>query len=200
VNETLSDSEQWSGLLPDLLRHPVTGLTSVAAIGVTIAYWSGWNINPLLTNSKAFGGEPWRLVTSALPHTNFLHLLFNLYWLIYFGKHAEPRFGWWRTADLYSLLAGTSAAAEYAVSLGGIGLSGLGYGLFALFWVLSRRDTRLRSAIDAQTTWIFVGWFFLCVVLTVLDVWQVGNVAHLTGAITGGLVGLGLNTRTRRGN
>jgi len=107
VNETLSDSEQWSGLLPDLLRHPVTGLTSVAAIGVTIAYWSGWNINPLLTNSKAFGGEPWRLVTSALPHTNFLHLLFNLYWLVHFGKLAEPRFGWWRTAGLYSLLEGT---------------------------------------------------------------------------------------------
>jgi membrane associated rhomboid family serine protease len=172
----------------------------VAAIGVTIAYWSGWNIDLLLINSKAFRGEPWRLVTSSLPHINSFHLLFNLYWLVYFGKLAEPRFGWWRTAGLYSLFAGTSAAAEYAVSAGGIGLSGVGYGLFALFWVLSRRETRLKSAIDAQITWIFVGWFFLCVILTALDVWQVGNVAHLIGAVTGGLVGLGLNARSRRGN
>ncbi len=189
MNEKPADYEPSSGLLPDLIRNPVTGLTSVAAIVASVSPWLGYYIEPLLMNYRAFGSEPWRLLTSALPHADYFHLVFNIYWLAHFGKQLEPRLGRLRTAGLYALLAAGSQAAEYAVFDGGMGLSGVGYGLFGLSWVLSRRHAGMRGAVDQTTALIFVGWFFLCIVLTAVDIWSVANVAHGAGAILGGLVG-----------
>src|SRR5262249_37978003 len=80
-------------------------------------------------------------------------------------------------------------AAEFALFQGGIGLSGVGYGLFGLLWVLSRNDQRFRGGVDAQTINVFVAWFFLCIFLTYTGVLPVGNVAHGMGALLGGLLG-----------
>jgi hypothetical protein len=57
---------------------------------------------------------------------------------------------------LVILFAAGSSAAELAVLKNGIGLSGVGYGLFALLWILSRNDERFRNAVDSQTISLFV--------------------------------------------
>jgi GlpG protein len=135
------------------------------------------------------------LVTSALPHLDIIHLVFNLYWLWVFGTLVEGILGWWRTAGLLLLFAAGSAAAEYALFEGGVGLSGVGYGLFGLLLVLSRKDPRFAGAMDSRTVVLFLAWFVLCCVLTARGVWKVGNAAHAMGAVLGVLMGFTLAAR-----
>jgi membrane associated rhomboid family serine protease len=79
------------------------------------------------------------------------------------GSHQarlEEAFGPWKALGLILLLAAGSSA-EYAYAVGSVGLSGVGYGLFGLVWVLSHRDERFRGAIDGQTVALFIFWFLL---------------------------------------
>jgi len=109
-----------------------------------------------------------------------------------FGRILEMKRGRWVTALLLVYLAAGSSAAEYAVEYGGIGLSGIGYGLFGFLWVASRLDQSFADSIDRQTSLILVGWFFLCIVLTGLGYWSIANVAHGAGAFLGALGSLAL--------
>jgi tetratricopeptide (TPR) repeat protein len=143
-------------------------------------------------------GEVWRLVTSIFPHTSVLHLVFNIYWLWFFGPLVERMYGPVKTAALILLFAVVPNALEYAFASGGVGLSGVGYGLFGLLWVLSKRDERFRDAIDQKTIRLFVGWFFLCIVLTVAKILPVGNIAHGAGAVLGVLAGFAITLPERR--
>lgn len=178
-------------------HFPVTSGVGLLAIVVTAGWWTGRDITAFFMDVRAWHGEPWRLVSSALPHVNFIHLALNLSGLWVLGTALESAYGWWRTWLLYVLLAVVSSAAEYAVFVGGVGLSGVLYGLCAFLGVVGRRDPRLQDVVDRATIQLFVGWFVLCVVLTYTGVWEVGNVAHAAGAIAGLLLG-GLVSARRR--
>jgi membrane associated rhomboid family serine protease/Tfp pilus assembly protein PilF len=184
--------------LQDFWKYPITvGVGTLAAVA-TFAWHSGKDIAPLVMDIRAWHGQPWRLVTSALPHVNVFHLLFNLYWLWVFGSAIETVYGGLRTLAIFLFFAAGSMAAEYAIFDGGVGLSGVGYGLFGLLWVLSPRDARFHNAIDGQTVRLFVVWFFLCIFLSVTGIMPVANVAHGVGALQGILLGCSLTAE--RGN
>lgn len=172
-----------------MFRYPVNGLLAVAALIASIHFWTGGSIDGLVVNHRAFFFEPWRLLTSVLPHADLFHFAFNLYWLFLFGKLVERRLGRSATAILYAYLAAISSAAQYAMSRGGIGLSGVGYGLFGFLWVAARTNSSWEGSVDQKTIRLFVGWFLLCILLTKLQVWNVGNFAHGAGALFGGLAG-----------
>jgi len=178
--------------LTEIVRFPASGGVALLAIFVTILDATGRSIEPLKMNAHAFEREPWRLVTSALPHGNAIHLLFNVAWLWTLGTLLEERFGAFRLLGLLLLFAAGSAAAEYALFIGGIGLSGAVYGLFGLAWVLSRADARLRGTVDPRTTQIFIGWFFFCILATKMGLLAIANVAHGVGALLGVLSGLAI--------
>ncbi len=184
--------------LADLPRYPVTVAVGVLAVAATVAWHSGRDVSFLAMTPDAWDGQPWRLVTSAFPHGNALHLLFNLYWLWVFGSAVEEVFGHLRTAAAMLLFAAVSAAAEYAVFRGGIGLSGVGYGLFGMLWVLSAKDARFEDVVDAKTVALFVAWFFVCIALTVSGILPVANVAHAMGAIQGLLLGGAITASPQR--
>jgi membrane associated rhomboid family serine protease len=148
-------------------------------------------------DARAWDGQLWRLPASALPHIGLVHLAFNLYWLWVFGTAAEAVLGHLRFALIALMLATGSSAAEYAVSTGGVGLSGVGYGLFGLLLVLGRRDRRLAGVVTGQTVVLFVAWFFFCWIMTETGNWRVGNMAHAAGAILGLLLGGALAARGR---
>jgi membrane associated rhomboid family serine protease len=184
--------------LVDLIRYPVTGGTGLLAIGFTLAGW-GWfgkvDISALTEGFPIRQGQLWRIVTSALPHVDVLHLAFNLYWVWAFGTLIEETWGHLRTAVLFVVLAVAANGAEYAFLVGGEGLSGVGYGLFGLLWVLTRRgDRRFVNEVDNRTAGLFVAWFFFCVIATELDWMPIANIAHGVGAITGGLIGWTIST------
>lgn len=183
--------------LRNCLFYPVTTGIGLSAVIVTLWWWNGATIGGMTMNYLAFRTEPWRLVTSALPHGDLFHLLFNLYWLWAFGTQIERIFGSSRTFAIMVFLAIGSGVAEYAVLSGGIGLSGVGYGLFGLIWVLSRSDSRFFGLIDKQVVTLFIGWFILCILFTISNTMPVANVAHGAGAGLGILLGLIIAARTR---
>lgn len=174
-----------------LPEYPVTGAMCVLAVVVTgFVEFGGGSLEPLAMHPAAFHDEPWRLLTSTLPHGGLFHLAFNLYWTWIFGTTIEERLGSGVTGGLAALMAAGSGAAEYAVFSGGIGLSGVGYGLFGMLWVLKGRDPRFLGALDSGTTKLFVIWFFACIVLSWLGILPVANVAHGSGAAIGAALGL----------
>jgi membrane associated rhomboid family serine protease len=172
--------------------------TAILSIAVTAAWWSKLNVSPLFPSAMIRRGELWRLLTAVLPHVDALHLIFNVYWLWVFGSIVEQVYGHFKTALLIVLFAFGSGALEFAFSDGGVGLSGVGYGLFGLLWVLSRHDERFSDAVDNRTVQLFVFWFFFCIVTTWLKIFQVANIAHGTGAVLGLLTGTAIALPQRR--
>src|SRR5207248_4340125 len=65
-------------------------------------------------------------------------------------------------------------------------------------WVLARGDDRFRDAIDNKTIQLFVGWFFFCILTTVMNIFPVANIAHGAGAVLGILVGAAIVLPRRR--
>jgi membrane associated rhomboid family serine protease len=122
--------------LTEISHYPVVAGTALLAVGVTVAWWAKVDISPLFETAMIRRGELWRLVTSILPHGGILHLVFNVYWLWVFGTFVEEVYGHLKTAALVLLFAVGSGAWEFAIAVGGIGLSGVGYGLFGLLWIL----------------------------------------------------------------
>src|SRR5437764_13609180 len=92
------------------LNYPLTVGVGFLAVAATVAWHAGWDVSPAVMNFLAWDGEPWRLLTSALPHVNALHLLFNLYWLWAFGTAVEESFGQLRAAAILFFFAAGSAA------------------------------------------------------------------------------------------
>ncbi len=68
---------------------------------------------------------------------------------------------------------------------GGPAFPALGYGLFGMLRVLSRRNRRFADVIDQQTIRLFVAWFFICIVITYVG-FPIGNVAHGFGLVLRG--------------
>ncbi len=175
-------------------RFPVTAGCCGIAVAITLASALGVDIEPLEATAQIGHGQVWRLVTSAFVHVAFFHLLFNVVWMLDFGALVESRLGSLRTAGIVLVLAFASSAAEYAVLRGGIGLSGVVYGLFGLLWMLSRNDARFAGVMTRSMVRTLIVWFFICIALTVAGLFRVANLAHGAGFATGALIGLAMST------
>ena len=177
--------------LKDAPQYPVTTSVAALAIAITGMWWLGRDIDGLILNGQVWAKlQLWRALTSTLPHVNLFHLAFNLYWFWTFGTLVEREFGHFKYTLMLLLLAFAPMLAEFTFFSGGVGLSGVGYGLWGMLWVLEKRDERFAGAVDYQTSQMFIVWFFLCIVLTATHVMPVANVAHGVGAVMGALLGL----------
>ena len=182
--------------LKELPRYPVTALLAGTALGVTTLWWTGQNIDGCFMDGRVWSQwELWRAFTSIFPHVDIFHLAFNIYWLWVFGPIVERAFGHVRFAAMALLLSVVPAFAEFSLFSGGVGLSGLGYGLWGLLWVLQHHDPRFADTVDARTSRLFVGWFFFCILLTASKIMPIGNIAHGVGAIMGALIGWATSTQ-----
>ena len=192
-----------SGRLVDSVRGadtPATITLCASAIMLSIGGWTHPGLEPFVLDARAFSSEPWRLLSMHFVHVNVIHLYCNLTGMWYLGREIERRLG----APLLigiclCIMLGTSAVVQ-AFDRGGIGLSGLLYGLWAMILVGQRRCERLRGILSARANWLMVGWFFLCIVATVTGTLPISNWGHGGGAVLGALVGLafGEDARIRR--
>ena len=173
------------------LRYPITTCIIVLASAATFQSWFVGNyIDPaFLSNTGNCLREPWRLLTPTFFHGGPLHSIFNVCWLWAFGTVVESRFGHAATLGICLLLGVGSVSAELALFRCGLGLSGVVYGLFGLLWVLSRNDPRFEDVVDERIVELMIGWFILCIVLKVADVWNIALVSHAAGCILGALLG-----------
>jgi membrane associated rhomboid family serine protease len=182
------------------VRYPVTAIVAMLAIAATLRAWpaGGIDVDLFRSNTGNCLHEPWRLLTPALFHGGVFHLLFDVCWLWAFGSAIEREFGHIATLAIFCFLQAGSVAAELALFRGGIGLSGIVYGLFGLLWVLSQTDPRFCDVVDHGVIELMVGWFILCIVLTVAEVWSIALVAHTAGCILGALLGWTISAGRQR--
>lgn len=163
----------------------ITALTCAAAVGFTALFHAGGDPRAMVMSEEAIGREPWRIVSSTLTHGGILHLLFNLSWTWKLGGELERRMSSWAWLGFLGLVSSTSMAAQFALSSGGIGLSGVVYGLAGYIWIRGKREQEYRELMDQGTLRLLVGWFFFCILLTEFDLYPVANIAHGVGALMG---------------
>lgn len=126
-------------------------------------------------------GEYWRLVTVALTHGSWLHLLFNMLALAQLGSAIETIYG--RSRYVFILLVSllTASTASYffnPTNVPAVGASGMIFGLFAALMVSGR-----RYGVDMKNV---VG----VVIINLLITFLVPNIdwhAHVGGLIGGAI-------------
>ena len=147
-------------------RRPIVAGTILLAAAVTIAWWAKlWDISVLFATAEIRRGQVWRLFTGIFRHLDILHLLFQS--LLAVGLRIPHRGGVWTCQNrrTHSFLCSRIKFFRARICLRPRGAFRVGYGLFGLLWVLSRRDERFRDSIDPRTVVVFVVWFF-CIATT----------------------------------
>lgn len=137
-------------------------------------------------------GQVWRLLSPAFLHFGWMHLIFNLMWVWYFGRQIEALQGS-GTMLLLLFLAGIGAnVAQYltgTVLFGG--MSGVVYALLAHVWLMSRRVPQSGFFVPQMLVVFMLGWM----VFTMTDMagsvgfGNVANEAHLGGLLVGLVTG-----------
>jgi rhomboid protease GluP len=183
-------------------------LHAVAASGVSLVWVTGGDpydtANPVhlvglgarCTALVADAGQGVRLLTSALVHTSWLHVGFNVAFLFPVGGALEQVVG---RRSHAALLLVCAAAAGLASLVGtpqvSAGASGLVFGVLAAAVCLGlRHGDRLGPRVRPYFgLWVLP---FLLVVLGVsLSNDTVDHASHLGGVVAGGIVGFGLPLR-----
>jgi GlpG protein len=178
------------------------GMVSLALIITSVAVFlisgTGKNyqvIGPFLISEKNdiyfsefLSGQLWRIVTPIFLHFGFLHIIFNMYWLYYFGCQIEKRKGSAFIAIFIFLTAIFSNIAQYLVTgpeFGG--MSGVVYALLGYIWIKSKFDPGDGLYIEQSTALVLVAWLLLCFVMPVAPGFSggVANWAHTGGLISG---------------
>lgn len=100
-------------------------------------------MNPLVLYPPAILYRPWSLVTYMFLHADFMHLLFNMIGLFFFGPRLEDRLGDRGFLRLYFLsgIGGAAFSFVFARQYPVVGASAAVYGIllgFALFWPRER--------------------------------------------------------------
>lgn len=144
-------------------------------------------------------GQVWRLLSPAFLHFGWMHLIFNLMWVWYFGRQIERLQGS-RIMLLLLVVAGVGAnLAQYAtgtVLFGG--MSGVVYALLGHVWLMSRRVPESGFFVPTMLVVFMLGWM----VFTMTDAAEsvgfgnVANEAHLGGLLVG--LASGWYTSSRR--
>lgn len=152
----------------------------------------GWVIDDIW---PALTKEPWRLVAPMFLHLNWMHLLFNMSYLNYFGGMVEREK---RSRFLLILVILThvfSAFTEYFWQLYGLhdkvimfgGFSGAGYGVFGFVWMYSEYNKFGYIRMDRQNFQYSLIWLGLC--FTGL-LGPIANGAHFGGMVAGMIIGI----------
>lgn len=178
-------------LLDDAQRHPITTILCVGAIAAFLAEATGRSMDHMVLSQPVAFEQPWRFLTTIFPHGGLLHIFFNLSFTWPIGKAVEERLGTPAMLILTLLSAAVASGAQLAFSgQGGIGLSGVLYAFAFFAYARGRFDPRFAGVIDRGTRDILIVWFFLCILLTRLDVLNIANAAHGGGAVIGFALGM----------
>ena len=191
-----------------LQHYPITLALVVICIGV-FALQLFFGVNPTHPTNQSLiawganflpfslGDAPWRLVTSLFLHIGFMHLLFNMFALYYFGQVAERMFGAVNFLALF-LLSGVGGnllnnflglhsvmAGEPPIISAGASGGIMGIGMALLVTALTKTSfnnfaLNFRSLLIVMV--INLGYGFL--------VGGIDNASHVGGAIIGGLLGM----------
>ncbi|MBA3816806.1 MAG: rhomboid family intramembrane serine protease [Parachlamydiaceae bacterium] len=177
----------WQGYY-DLLLHHLQGKTSIPEASA-----------PMFERLQQ--GEYWRLISPCFLHSDILHILFNMIWLIVLGKQLEKRLGIPRYL-LFIVLTGVfSNTAQYL--MGGpnfIGFSGVICGMLTFIWARQKISAWEGYQLE-RSTMLFMAFFIISMFSLQLISFYfeanqqspispgIANTAHLSGAALGYFLG-----------
>ena len=180
---------------PEPSRLPwLTGLFAVVCVAIFLGMsaqrqpdtWEVLTRFGYLPATSIWEGSYWALVSSVFVHFDPLHLAFNVYWLWVLGSRLERTIGSLRFLGFFVLSAFVSSSIELAFAGDtGIGASGVVYAMFGFMWLAGDRYPQFNSVLTSRTIQIFMFWMVGCVVATYLNIWEVGNAAHISGLVFG---------------
>ncbi len=123
-------------------------------------------------------GQVWRLFTPIFIHFDWMHIFFNLWWLLDLGAMIEARQGRLYLLVLVLAIAGGSNFAQYLVSGPGFGgMSGVVYGLLGFIWIRGKFDPASGLYLHPTTVTMMILWFFICYT----GILPVANTVHAVG-------------------
>jgi rhomboid protease GluP len=161
----------------------IVGLGFISFSGQDLLKW-GANFRPSTIN-----GEWWRLLTNTFLHGGLMHLLSNMFGLLFVGTFIEPILGRNKYLIIYlvtGILASCASIWWYEATVS-IGASGAIFGLYGLFLglLLTKVFPPDFSKTFLTTTLIFVGYNLLMGLTGGID-----NSAHIGGLLSGFIIGI----------
>ncbi len=133
--------------------------------------------------SEIRSGQVWRLITPALLHLGWTHIIFNMIWLYQLGTLIESISGSRRMLQLFLVSAAFSNTLQYVMAGPDFGgMSGVIYALLCYAWGMDRWEAGSRYFIDKGTFGFMIVWFVLCFAGVF---GPVANYAHLGGLLVG---------------
>lgn len=143
----------------------------------------GANFRPMTLD-----GQPWRLFTATFLHIGVLHLLMNMYALMYIGILLEPILGRTRFGFAYVLAGIVASVTSIAIHDNTVsaGASGAIFGMYGVFLALLTTDFIEKESRKPLliSIGIFVGFNLFSGMKAGVD-----NAAHMGGLISGALIG-----------
>lgn len=133
-------------------------------------------------------GQPWRLFTSTFLHIGILHLLMNMYALVYIGALLEQIIGTKRfvVAYLLSGIVASAASLYWHDTVVSAGASGAIFGMYGLFLALLSANIIAKEARKPLLT--SIGVFVLFNLANGMKD-GIDNAAHIGGLISGAVIG-----------
>ncbi len=169
----------------------ISGLGFATFSPVDLLHWGG-NYRPSTIHS-----EWWRLLTNIFLHGGLMHLVANMYGLIFVGIFLEPRLGKTKYIIIYlgtGIIASIVSLLFHKASVS-VGASGAIFGLYGVFLALLmfkayRKHFTTRILISIL---VFVGFNLIAGLKGGID-----NAAHVGGLSCGFIIGLILYPQLKR--
>ena len=160
----------------------ISGVNILEPDSASLLKW-GANFRPMTLE-----GQPWRLLTNCFLHIGILHLLMNMYALLFIGLLLEPYLGKLQFITAY-LLTGIAASIvslwwhDLTISAGASGAIFGMYGVFLAMLTTNLIEKRQRKT-QLSSIGIFVGYNLLYGLTGNID-----NAAHIGGLVSGLMIG-----------
>ncbi len=144
--------------------------------------------------------EPiWKYLTSCFLHHDLMHLGFNMLWIYQLGSLMERALGSLKLLLFVVVTGFASSAFQVSFEGVGIGMSGVVYAMVGFMWAAWPRWTGFLEKFNGNTVQFLLFWQVLCILLTVSGTYNIGNTAHLSGLVLGGVIGLWACHGNKRG-
>jgi Uncharacterized membrane protein (homolog of Drosophila rhomboid) len=152
----------------------------------TLVQWGG-NIRFLTKN-----GQIWRLFTSLFLHAGILHLVFNMYALLYVGSVLERVVGKNKFISAY-LISGIVASVVSLIThenIVSVGASGAIFGLFGVLLALLIFKEFRFADISARNLLLNISFFVVYNIIYGFSNAGIDNSAHIGGLFGGFIIGV----------
>lgn len=177
----------------------VLSLVSISFVATLINYVTGGVTGKVLFmtyHSALLSPMTWvRAFTHIFGHADWAHLFGNMGYLLLLGPMLEEKYSSQTLAGIIAITAFVTSIVNY-IFFPGVGLCGASGVVFA--FILLSSFTGFREG-EIPITFILVAVFFIGQQvydgITIQD--NISNTAHIVGGVIGGLLGYGLNRKSR---